>query len=485
MIPGDTRRAGISRPTSRHGDPDGLRRFVDRCHRAGIGVILDWVPAHFPRDAHALARFDGSPVYEYADPRKAEHREWGTLVFNYDRHEVRSFLISSACSWLEDFHIDGLRVDAVAAMLYLDYSRKGDDWVPNREGGNRNLEAIEFIRELNSVTHLEFPGTVTLAEESTDWPMVSRPASSGGLGFSMKWNMGWMHDTLEYMSHDPVHRAHHHQQLTFGMMYAYSENFVLPFSHDEVVHLKHSLLGRMPGDEWQRFANLRLLYAYQWTYPGKKLLFMGGEFAQPTEWNFRVALPWYLAEEPARAGMRRLVGDLNRLYREHPALSRIEFEPRGFRWIDCEDRAHSLLSYLRFSEEETIVVVLNFTPVPRARHRIGVPRMGTYREIFNSDSQYYGGSNLGNPLPLEARQAPLHQLPCSVEMTVPPLAGVISLSTAGEVPTSTSSGPFRRGATTARDAGRCAPVRSSGRTSAARNPREIRGSHRCRARPRK
>ena len=416
---------GYFAPTSRHGDPDGLRQFVDRCHRAGIGVILDWVPAHFPRDAHALARFDGSPVYEYADPRKAEHREWGTLVFNYDRHEVRSFLISSACCWLEDFHIDGLRVDAVASMLYLDYSRKGEDWVPNRDGGNQNLEAIEFIRELNSVTHLEFPGTVTLAEESTDWPMVSRPASSGGLGFSMKWNMGWMHDTLDFISHDPVHRSHHHHELTFGMMYAYTENFVLPFSHDEVVHLKHSLLGRMPGDEWQRFANLRLLYAYQWTYPGKKLLFMGGEFAQPTEWNFRVALPWYLAEEPARAGMRRLVGDLNRLYREHPALSRFEFEPRGFRWIDCEDRAHSLLSYLRFSDEETIVVVLNFTPVPRPRHHIGVPRMGTYREIFNSDSQYYGGSNLGNPLPLEARAAPLHQLPCSLEITVPPLAGVI------------------------------------------------------------
>jgi len=416
---------GYFAPTSRHGDADGLRQLVDRCHRAGIGVILDWVPAHFPRDAHALAHFDGSALYEYADPRKAEHRDWGTLVFNYDRPEVRSFLISSACAWLEDFHIDGLRVDAVASMLYLDYSRKGADWVPNREGGNRNLEAIEFLRELNAVTHLEFPGSVTLAEESTDWPMVSRPTSSGGLGFSMKWNMGWMHDTLDYFSRDPVHRSHHHNQLTFGMMYAYSENFVLPFSHDEVVHLKHSLLGRMPGDEWQRFANLRLLYTYQWTYPGKKLLFMGGEFAQPTEWNFRVALPWYLAEQPANRDVRRLVGDLNRLYREHTALSRYEFEPRGFRWIDCEDRAHSLLSYSRFSDDETLVVVLNFTPVPRPRYQIGVPHGGTYREIFNSDSQYYGGSNLGNPLPIEARATPLHQLPCSLELTVPPLAAVI------------------------------------------------------------
>jgi len=416
---------GYFAPTSRHGDPDGLRILVDRCHQAGIGVILDWVPAHFPRDAHALAHFDGSPLYEYSDPRKAEHRDWGTLVFNYERHEVRAFLISSACSWLEDFHIDGLRVDAVASMLYLDYSRKGADWVPNREGGNQNLEAISFLRELNGVTHLEFPGTVTLAEESTDWPMVSRPASSGGLGFSMKWNMGWMHDTLQYISRDPLYRSHHHEQLTFGMMYAYSENFVLPFSHDEVVHLKHSLFGRMPGDDWQRFANLRLLYACQWTYPGKKLLFMGQEFAQPTEWNFRVALPWYLDREPARAGMRQLIGDLNRIYREHAALSRFEFEQRGFRWIDPDDRSRSLLSYLRFADEETLAVVLNFTPVPRQSHRIGVPGAGRYREIFNSDSQFYGGSNLGNPLPLEAKPRPEHQLPFSIELTVPPLGGVV------------------------------------------------------------
>jgi 1,4-alpha-glucan branching enzyme len=416
---------GYFAPTSRHGTAAQLKQLIDRCHRAGIGVILDWVPAHFPRDAHALAHFDGSPLYEYADPRKAEHLDWGTLVFDYSRREVRSFLISSACYWLEEFHADGLRVDAVASMLYLDYSRRKDDWVPNVQGGNHNLEAIEFIKELNSVTHGEFPGTVTLAEESTEWPFVSRPVSSGGLGFSMKWNMGWMHDTLKYLCEDPIHRGHHHEKLTFGMMYAYSENFVLPFSHDEVVHLKGSLLARMPGDDWQRGANLRLLYSYQWTYPGKKLLFMGSEFAQPTEWNFRVALPWHLAGEARGAGMRRLVADLNRLYRERPALFRHEFEPAGFRWIDCEDRAHSLLSYRRIAGDAFVIVALNFTPVPRERYRLGVPAAGRYREIFNSDSEYYGGSNLGNPLPIEARPVPLHGLPYSIELTLPPLAGVV------------------------------------------------------------
>ncbi len=388
-------------------------------------MILDWVPAHFPRDAHALARFDGAPLYEYDDPRKAEHLDWGTLVFNYERHEVRTFLISSACYWLEEFHIDGLRVDAVASMLYLDYSRRGGDFVPNRHGGNHNLEAIEFLRELNTVTHGEFPGTVTLAEESTEWPMVTRPVSSGGLGFSMKWNMGWMHDTLKYMSEDPLYRIHHHEKLTFGMMYAYSENFVLPFSHDEVVHLKRSLLARMPGDDWQRFANLRLLLSYQWTYPGKKLLFMGGEFAQPTEWNFRVALPWHLAGEAARGGVTRLVADLNRLYRTEAALHALEFDPQGFRWIDPDDRAHSVLSFLRRAGDSFLVVVLNFTPVPRERFRVGVPRGGQYREILNSDSEYYGGSNLGNPLPMEARALRAHGFEHAIEVTLPPLAGVI------------------------------------------------------------
>ena len=426
---------GYFAPTSRHGTAAGLKHLVDRCHTAGIGVILDWVPAHFPRDAHALAHFDGSPLYEYADPRKAEHLDWGTLVFNYERHEVRAFLISSACFWLEDFHADGLRVDAVASMLYLDYSRRREDWVPNAQGGNHNLEAIEFLKELNTVTHGEFPGTVTLAEESTEWPLVSRPVANGGLGFSMKWNMGWMHDTLKYMSEDPIHRSYHHDKLTFGMMYAYSENFVLPFSHDEVVHLKHSMLAKMPGDDWQRAANLRLLYTYQWTYPGKKLLFMGGEFAQPTEWNFRVALPWYLAGEGLHAGMRRLVADLNRIYRERAALSRNEFEPEGFRWIDCEDRANSILSYLRIAGDQLLVAALNFTPVPRERYLLGVPVAGKYREIFNSDSTYYGGSNLGNPLAVTTRPVSRHGLPYSIELTLPPLAGVVL--------TTTSSSPSR------------------------------------------
>jgi 1,4-alpha-glucan branching enzyme len=416
---------GYFAPTSRHGTAVGLKQLIDRCHRAGIGVILDWVPAHFPRDAHALAHFDGSTLYEYADPRKAEHLDWGTLVFDYNRREVRSFLISSACYWLEEFHADGLRVDAVASMLYLDYSRRKENWTPNEQGGNHNLEAIEFLKELNTVTHTDFPGTVTLAEESTEWPLVSRPVSSGGLGFSMKWNMGWMHDTLEYLSKDPIHRAHHHEKLTFGLMYAYSENFVLPFSHDEVVHLKGSLYAKMPGDDWQRAANLRLLYTYQWTYPAKKLLFMGGEFAQPNEWNFRAALPWHLANEPRGAGVRRLVADLNRLYRDRPALFRYEFERQGFRWIDCEDRAHSLVSYLRMADDAFVVVALNFTPVPRERYRLGVPAAGRYREILNSDSEYYGGSNLGNPLPIEARPIPTHGLPHSIELTLPPLAGVV------------------------------------------------------------
>ncbi len=416
---------GYFAPTSRHGDTDDLKALIDRCHNAGIGVILDWVPAHFPRDAHALAHFDGAPLYEYDDPRKAEHLDWGTLVFNYERHEVRAFLISSACYWLEDFHVDGLRVDAVASMLYLDYSRRAGDFVPNRDGGNQNLEAIEFLKELNGVTHGEFPGTVTLAEESTEWPLVSRPVSAGGLGFSMKWNMGWMHDTLEYMSEDPLYRAHHHEKLSFAMMYAYSENFVLPFSHDEVVHLKRSLFARMPGDDWQRYANLRLLFSLQWTWPGKKLLFMGGEFAQPTEWNFRASLPWHLAAEPARVGVMRLVHDLNRLYRTEPALHALEFESAGFRWIDPDDRAHSVLSYVRLAGDELLVMALNFTPVPRERLRLGVPRAGEYREILNSDSGYYGGSNLGNPLPIATRAVRAHGFDQALEVTLPPLGAVI------------------------------------------------------------
>ncbi|MGE3666561.1 MAG: 1,4-alpha-glucan branching protein GlgB [Steroidobacteraceae bacterium] len=415
---------GYFAPTSRHGTPDDLRHFIDACHAAGLGVLLDWVPGHFPRDAHGLARFDGAPLYEYADPRRGEHRDWGTLVFDYERHEVRSFLLSSACFWLGEFHFDGLRVDAVASMLYLDYSRK-DDFLPNRYGGNQNLEAIAFLRELNALVHARYPGAVVIAEESTDWPMVSRPTETGGRGFSMKWNMGWMHDTLGYFGKDPLFRSHHHRQLTFAMMYAYTENFVLPLSHDEVVHLKRSLLGRMPGDAWQRFANLRLLYLYMWTLPGKKLLFMGGEFGQDSEWDFARGLPWPQADEPGHAGIRPLIRDLNRLYAGEPGLHRHEFEPQGFEWLDCDDAASSILAYVRRSGESFVVVALNFTPVPRHGLRIGVPQAGRYREILNSDSAFYGGSNVGNPLPLATSAVPHHGRAQSLEITLPPLGGVI------------------------------------------------------------
>ena len=398
--------------------------FIDVCHQNDIGVILDWVPAHFPRDGHGLRQFDGTALYEHADPRRGEHRDWGTLIFNYERHEVRSFLLSSACYWLEEFHFDGLRVDAVASMLYLDFARQGD-FVPNRHGGRENLEAIEFIASLNATTHTRSPGTVIIAEESTDWPKVSRPTSDGGLGFSMKWNMGWMHDTLSYFKEDPVHRRYHHDKLSFGQMYAYSENFVLPFSHDEVVHLKRSLLGRMPGDRWQQLANLRLLYTYMWTFPGKKLLFMGGEFAHPWEWNFRVELPWWLAGHGEHFGMQRVIGDLNRHYVLRPALHRFEFEPRGFSWLDCNDAAHSTLSFARWADDQHLVVALNFTPVPRDGFRLGVPRGGRYREIFSSDSGFYGGANIGNGAGAIARPLPWHGQPCSIEVSLPPLAGVI------------------------------------------------------------
>jgi 1,4-alpha-glucan branching enzyme len=412
-------------PTSRHGSPDDLRYFVDRFHAQGIAVLLDWVPAHFPRDAHGLASFDGTACYEYPDPRKAEHKDWGTLVFNYERHEVRSFLLSSACYWIEDFHFDGLRVDAVASMLYLDFSRRQGDFVPNRHGGNHNLEAIDFLRELNAVTHSRYPGAVVIAEESTDWPLVTRPTDRSGLGFSMKWNMGWMHDTLAYFSEDPLHRSHHHNRLTFALMYAFSENFVLPLSHDEVVHLKRSLLGKMPGDRWQQFATLRLLLAYQWTFPGKKLLFMGAELAQPTEWDFRSPLPWHLLQDPAHAGVQRVLTDLNRLYVERACLHRFEFEAGGFRWLDCDDRDHSLLSFVRQDGDDFVIVVLNFTPVPRHEWRIGVPRAGEYREVFNSDSEYYGGSNAGNLSGVHAELVPAHGMPCSVRLTLPPLGAVV------------------------------------------------------------
>ncbi len=415
---------GYFAPTSRFGTPDDFRYFVDYCHQNGIGVFLDWVPAHFPKDAHGLAYFDGTALYEHEDPRLGEHRDWGTLIYNYGRNEVRNFLIGSALFWLEEFHLDGLRVDAVASMLYLDYSRQPGDWIPNKYGGNENLEAIAFLRELNTVTHQQFPGTLIMAEESTAWPQVTRPTWTGGLGFSMKWNMGWMHDTLAYMSKDPIHRHYHHDQLTFGLLYAFTENFILPFSHDEVVHGKGSMLQKMPGDEWQRFANLRLLYTFMFTYPGKKLLFMGCEFGQGTEWNYNKALDWYLLEYPFHNGLQRLVGDLNQLYRETPALHRYDFEQKGFEWIDCHDAPQSVLSYLRRSSDEFAVMVFNFTPVPRQNYRIGVPEPGVYREVLNSDSRHYGGSNVGNNAATAEAKEWMGR-PYSVSLTLPPLAGIV------------------------------------------------------------
>ena len=416
---------GYFAPTSRFGRPDDFRYFVDTLHQAGIGIILDWVPAHFPRDDHALARYDGSALYEHEDPRRGEHPDWGTLIYNYGRSEVRNFLLASAICWLQEFHLDGLRVDAVASMLYLDYSREADNWIPNQHGGNENLEAIEFLRELNTVTHEHLPGTLVIAEESTAWPQVTRPVNLGGLGFSMKWNMGWMHDSLSYMQKDPVHRHYHHNQLTFGLLYLFSENFVLPFSHDEVVHGKGPMIYKMPGDAWRQFANLRLLYTYMFTYPGKKLLFMGSEFAQTSEWNHHKALDWGLLEHAPHASMRLAVSDLNRVYREQAALHRYDFEPNGFEWLDCNDIDQSVLSYLRRADDEIIVVVLNFTPVPRQGYRVGVPLTGEYVEIFNSDSEFYGGSNVGNEPRLPSQDVAWMGRPCSIELTLPPLAGLI------------------------------------------------------------
>jgi 1,4-alpha-glucan branching enzyme len=415
---------GYFAPTSRYGTPDEFRAFVDYCHAEGIGVFLDWVPAHFPKDAHGLAWFDGAPLYEHADPRLGEHRDWGTLIYNFGRSEVRNFLVGSALFWLEEFHLDGLRVDAVASMLYLDYSREPGDWIPNKYGGNENLEAIAFLRELNTVAHQQFPGSLIMAEESTAWPQVTRPTWTGGLGFSMKWNMGWMHDTLAYMSRNPIHRQYHHDQLTFGLLYAYTENFILPFSHDEVVHGKQSLLGKMPGDEWQRFANLRLLYTFMFTYPGKKLLFMGCEFGQSGEWNASKSLDWHQFDNPRHKGVSILVGDLNRLYAQEPALHRQDFDPQGFEWIDCHDATQSVLSYLRRAKDEFAVIVLNFTPIPRQNYRIGVPEPGVYREVFNSDSVYYGGSNVGN-LAVEAEHREWMGQPYSINLILPPLAGIV------------------------------------------------------------
>jgi 1,4-alpha-glucan branching enzyme len=416
---------GYFAPTSRFGGPDDFRYFVDHCHRRGLGVLLDWVPAHFPRDTHAIANYDGTPLYEHADPRRGEHRDWGTLIYNFGRNEVRNFLLASANFWLEEFHLDGLRVDAVASMLYLDYSREQGDWTPNVFGGRENLEAMDFLRQLNELTHGAHPGTLCIAEESTAWPQVTRPVWLGGLGFSMKWNMGWMHDSLQYLSRDPVHRHYHHDELTFGLLYAFSENFMLPLSHDEVVHGKGSMLAKMPGDEWQRFANLRLLYAYQFTYPGAKLLFMGNEFGQEREWSHARSLDWELLERPLHRGLQTLVRDLNQIYRSEPALHRQGFAQSGFEWIDCHDATQSVISYLRRDGEDVAMVILNFTPIPRHGYRVGVPRSGTYREILNTDSRYYGGSDVGNPNPIQAEEVSWMGRPFSISLSLPPLGAVV------------------------------------------------------------
>jgi 1,4-alpha-glucan branching enzyme len=415
---------GMYAPVSRLGNPDELRLLIDSCHRAGIGVIVDWVPAHFPRDPHGLGRFDGTALYEHVDPRRGEHADWGTLVYNYGRREVLNYLISNALFWVEEYHVDGLRVDAVASMLYLDYSREEGEWLPNEYGGNENLEAVEFLHRLNEEVHQR--GAVTIAEESTAWPGVSRPTYAGGLGFSYKWNMGWMNDTLEYMSEDSVHRKYHHERMTFSLIYAFNENFVLPLSHDEVVHGKRSLLGRMPGDEWQRFANLRAYYGYMFGHPGKKLLFMGSELAPMREWDHDSELEWQLLDEARNAGIQRLVRDLNRLYVTTPALYERDFDGGGFEWIDCNDADNSALSWLRRAENgELVLVVSNFTPVPREGFRIGVPQGGGYRELLNTNAVDYGGSGLGNSGVIESTAIASHGKPQSIVVTLPPLATII------------------------------------------------------------
>jgi len=418
---------GYYAATSRYGTPQDFMYFVDVLHQNGIGVILDWVPAHFPRDGHGLRRFDGTALYEHEDPRRGEHRDWGTMIFNYGRHEVRNYLIANALFWMDKYHVDGIRVDAVASMLYLDYSRHDGDWLPNEYGGRENLQAIAFLKELNEQVHAQFPGVLTIAEESTAWPGVSRPTYLGGLGFSLKWNMGWMNDTRRYMRHDPVHRRYHHDELTFSLIYAFHENFVLPLSHDEVVHGKGSLLDQMPGDLWQKFANLRLLYSYMWTHPGKKLLFMGSDFGQWNEWNYDESLQWHLMQWESHQGLLKCVADLNRLLRQEKALHELDFDWRGFEWIDCHNHDDSTLSYIRRAKDpnDFLVILCNFTPVPRYDYRVGVPELCWYEEIFNCDSQYYAGSNLGNAPGAMAEPCPSHGRPYSIHVTYPPLATVI------------------------------------------------------------
>jgi 1,4-alpha-glucan branching enzyme len=416
---------GYYAPTARFGTPDDFRYLVDRLHQRGIGVIVDWVPAHFPKDAWALARFDGTALYEHADPRRGEHPDWGSLVFNLGRNEVRNFLIANALYWLGEFHIDGLRVDAVASMLYLDYSRNQGEWVPNRFGGNEDLEAVDFLRSFNAVVYREHPGAVTVAEESTAWPAVSKPVYVGGLGFGFKWNMGWMHDTLEYIAKDPIYRRFHHHQLTFSLMYAFSENFILPISHDEVVHGKRSLIGKMPGDQWRRFANLRAYLAYMWAHPGKQLLFMGCELAQELEWSEERSIDWDGLVDPFRRGVQDLVRDLNRVYRDRRSLWQRDSEPTGFTWIDPNDSDDNVLSFIRWSASgEPLVCLCNFSPVVREGYRVGLPTGGRWREVLNTDATTYGGSNVGNLGEVEAEQIGWDGQPASATVTVPPLATV-------------------------------------------------------------
>lgn len=417
---------GLYAPTSRFGTPDEFKKLVDEFHRAGIGVIIDWVPAHFPEDPHGLAAFDGTHLYEHADPRQGRHPDWGTLIFNYGRNEVRNYLVANALFWLSEYHIDGLRVDAVASMLYLDYSREEGQWLPNERGGNENLEAIAFLQNMNEAVYAEHPGAITIAEESTAWPMVSRPTSMGGLGFGYKWNMGWMHDTLEYMREDPINRRYHHDKLTFGLVYAFNENFVLPLSHDEVVHGKGSLINKMPGDEWQKFATLRAYHGFMYAHPGKSLLFMGGEIAQSREWNHDTQLDWPLLEDPKNAGINTLIRDLNTLYKKTPALYEIDFEPAGFEWIEGGDKDQSVVSFLRRgkSPEDEALVVCNFTPVIRQGYRVGVPAEATYEEALNTDDQRYGGSGVTNGV-VAAKSIPSNGREYSISLDLPPLAVVV------------------------------------------------------------
>lgn len=419
---------GYYAPTSRFGSPEDFMGFVDSCHQAGLGVIVDWVPAHFPKDAHGLGLFDSTHLYEHADPRKGEHTDWGTYIFNYGRSEVRSFLISNALFWLDRYHIDGLRVDAVASMLYLDYSRQPDAWIPNQYGGRENLEAISLLQETNVSAHDGFPGVLTIAEESTAWPRVTSPVSEGGLGFDLKWNMGWMHDTLAYFSREPVHRRFHQNELTFSLMYAFTEHFILPLSHDEVVHLKGSLLDKMPGDGWQKFANLRLLFGFMFGHPGKKLLFMGSEFGQGSEWNYAESLDWHLLGEPGQGGVwhrgtQRLVRDLNGLIRSHPALHQLDFDWTGFEWIDFFDAENSVLIFRRCATDgSSLIFVCNFTPVVRYGYRVGLPHRGAFGEVLNTDAEAYGGSGVENTQSIVAEEVPWHGQPASSPMTLPPLA---------------------------------------------------------------